>query len=49
MPKNLLQDVLERAYRHWPRIVRGGEPEPYIRRLLANAAVDRRRQLRRWP
>lgn len=47
--EDLLQDVLERAYRHWPRIVRGGEPEPYIRRMLANAAVDRRRQLRLRP
>lgn len=47
--EDLLQDVLERAYRHWPRIVRGGEPEPYIRRMLANAAVDRRRRLRRRP
>jgi RNA polymerase sigma-70 factor (sigma-E family) len=47
--EDLLQDVLERAYRHWPRIVRGGEPEPYIRRMLANAAVDRRRLLRRRP
>jgi DNA-directed RNA polymerase specialized sigma24 family protein len=47
--EDLLQDVLERAYRRWPRIVRNGSPEPYVRKMLVNAAVDRRRRLRRRP
>lgn len=47
--EDLLQDVLERAYRRWPRIVRNGGPEPYVRKMLVNAAVDRRRRLRRRP
>ncbi|HXP19701.1 MAG TPA: SigE family RNA polymerase sigma factor [Streptosporangiaceae bacterium] len=47
--EDLLQDVLERAYRRWPRIVRNGCPEPYVRKMLVNAAVDRRRRLRRRP
>ncbi len=45
--EDLLQGVLERAYRRWPRICRGGDPEPYVRRMLVNASVDRWRVLRR--
>lgn len=47
--EDLLQDVLERAYRRWPRIIRNGSPEPYVRQMLVNAAVDRGRRLRRRP
>jgi RNA polymerase sigma-70 factor (sigma-E family) len=45
--EDLLQDVLERAYRRWGRITRKGSPEPYVRQMLANAAVDRWRLTRR--
>jgi RNA polymerase sigma-70 factor (sigma-E family) len=41
--EDLLQLALERAYRHWPRICRLDEPERYVRRVLANASVDRHR------
>ena len=47
--EDLLQTVLERAYRHWRRICRSGDPAPYVRRMLVNAAVDRGRLLRRRP
>ncbi|MGI9005600.1 MAG: SigE family RNA polymerase sigma factor [Streptosporangiaceae bacterium] len=45
--EDLLQGVLERAYRRWPRICRGGDPERYVRAMLVNASVDRWRRLRR--
>jgi len=45
--EDLLQAVLERAYRRWRRICRYGDPAPYVRRMLVNAAMDRRRMLRR--
>ncbi len=45
--EDLLQGVLERAYRHWRRICRNGDPEPYVRRMLVHASVDRWRQRRR--
>ncbi|HEX9519081.1 MAG TPA: SigE family RNA polymerase sigma factor [Streptosporangiaceae bacterium] len=44
--EDLLQDVLERAYRRWGRITRKGDPEPYVRQMLVNAAADRWRRLR---
>ena len=45
--EDLLQTVLERAYRRWRRICRAGDPAPYVRQMLVNAAVDRWRLLRR--
>jgi RNA polymerase sigma-70 factor (sigma-E family) len=47
--EDLLQIALERAYRHWPRLCRSGDPERYIRRILANASTDRWRRLARRP
>jgi RNA polymerase sigma-70 factor (sigma-E family) len=47
--EDLLQTVLERAYRRWRRICRSGDPGPYVRRMLVNAAADRWRLLRRRP
>jgi RNA polymerase sigma-70 factor (sigma-E family) len=47
--EDLLQIALERAYRHWSRLCRGGDPERYIRRILANASTDRWRRLARRP
>jgi DNA-directed RNA polymerase specialized sigma24 family protein len=45
--EDLLQLALERAYRHWPRVCRTGEPERYVRGILANASADRWRRLTR--
>ncbi len=47
--EDLLQTVLERAYRRWRRICRAGDPARYVRQMLVNAAVDRWRLLRRRP
>ncbi len=47
--EDLLQGALERAYRHWGRICRSGDPERYVRRILANASTDRWRRLGRRP
>lgn len=47
--EDLLQTVLERAYRRWPRICRSGDPAPYVRQMLVNASLDRWRLLRRRP
>jgi len=42
--EDLLQLALERAYRHWTRVCRSGEPERYVRRILVNASNDRWRR-----
>jgi RNA polymerase sigma-70 factor (sigma-E family) len=48
--EDLLQGVLERAYRRWRRICRSGDdPAPYVRKMLVNASVDRWRRLRHRP
>jgi RNA polymerase sigma-70 factor (sigma-E family) len=47
--EDLLQVALERAYRHWPTVCKSGEPELYVRKILANASVDRWRRLARRP
>jgi RNA polymerase sigma-70 factor (sigma-E family) len=47
--EDLLQLALERAYRHWTRVCRLDEPERYVRRVLANASVDRHRRTARRP
>lgn len=45
--EDLLQLALERAYRHWARVCRTGDPERYVQRILANASNDRWRQAAR--
>ena len=45
--EDLLQVALERAYRHWPRVIKSEEPERYVRRILANASADRWRRISR--
>jgi RNA polymerase sigma-70 factor (sigma-E family) len=47
--EDLLQTVLERAFRRWPRICGSGDPVPYVRQMLVNASLDRWRRLRRRP
>jgi RNA polymerase sigma-70 factor (sigma-E family) len=47
--EDLLQSALERCYRHWRRVERTDRPDRYVRRVLANAAVDRWRGRRRRP
>jgi len=45
--EDLLQISLERAYRRRALLARDRSPEPYVRRVLVNASIDRRRALRR--
>lgn len=47
--EDLLQTVLERAFRRWRRICRGGDPSSYVRQMLVNASIDRWRLLRHRP
>ncbi|MEU9832942.1 SigE family RNA polymerase sigma factor [Streptosporangium sp. NPDC048047] len=41
--EDLLQTALERTYRRWDR-VRHDNPEPYVRRVIVNAAINRARR-----
>jgi len=45
--EDVLQIALERAYRRRQLLFRQGSPEPYVRRIVVNAAIDWRRQRRR--
>jgi RNA polymerase sigma-70 factor (sigma-E family) len=45
--EDLLQISLERAYRRRAMLVRDRSPEPYVRKVLVNASIDRRRTLKR--
>ncbi|GII80730.1 RNA polymerase sigma24 factor [Sphaerisporangium rufum] len=46
LAEDLLQTVLARVARHWPKLARDGNPEAYARRCLVNESVSWRR--RRW-
>jgi RNA polymerase sigma-70 factor (sigma-E family) len=37
LAEDLVQDVLGRAFTRWDRIVAGGDPDVYLRRMLVNA------------
>ena len=45
--EDLLQIALERAYRRRALLSRDRSPEPYVRKVLVNASIDRRRALQR--
>jgi RNA polymerase sigma-70 factor (sigma-E family) len=45
--EDVLQIALERAYRHRRQLFRHGSAEPYVRRVVVNAAIDWRRTRRR--
>ena len=47
LAEDLLQETLARAAERWSALVRGGEPEPYVRRMLYTRAVDGWRRRRR--
>ncbi|MGL5818500.1 MAG: SigE family RNA polymerase sigma factor [Phycicoccus sp.] len=47
--EDVLQAALERAYRTWPRIRRLDHPEAYVRRIVVNLVLDRRRSAARAP
>lgn len=41
--EDLVQNALEKVYRHWTRI-RGDNPEAYARKVVVNAAISRARR-----
>jgi RNA polymerase sigma-70 factor (sigma-E family) len=45
--EDILQIALERAYRRRRQLFRGGSAEPYVRKIVVNAAIDWRRSRRR--
>jgi len=45
--EDVLQSALERAYRRRRQLFRDGSAEPYVRRVVVNAAIDWRRVRRR--
>src|SRR5262249_23537570 len=42
--EDLVQEVLTKAYPRWSRILAGGQPEVYLRRMLINAHLSWRRK-----
>ena len=42
--EDLVQTALEKAYVAWPRILRKGAEEAYVRSIMTRAAIDRTRQ-----
>lgn len=38
--EDLVQTALAATARHWPRLARSGDPEPYVRRALVNEHVS---------
>jgi RNA polymerase sigma-70 factor (sigma-E family) len=42
--EDLVQEVLTRAYPRWSRILAGGQPDVYLRKMLVNAHVSWRRK-----
>ncbi|WP_134741322.1 SigE family RNA polymerase sigma factor [Nocardioides sp. 503] len=41
---DLVQEALTRAFAAWGRIVRGGQPDAYVRKILLNLYLDHRRR-----
>ena len=40
LAEDLLQEALARVAARWERVCAGGDPEPYVRRVLYTCAVD---------
>lgn len=47
LAEDLVQQTLIRVASHWERIVAGGDPDPYVRRVLYHQAVSWWRRRRR--
>ena len=45
--EDALQEALTRVAMRWPKVIRGGAPEPYVRRVLYTVVVDEWRRRRR--
>ena len=42
--QDVVQETLIKAYRHWPRVRRAGNPDAYVRGILLNEVRDRWRR-----
>jgi RNA polymerase sigma-70 factor (sigma-E family) len=42
--QDVVQETLIKAYRHWPRVKRAGNPDAYVRAILLNEVRDRWRR-----
>jgi RNA polymerase sigma-70 factor (sigma-E family) len=42
--QDVVQETLIKAYRHWPRVKRAGNPDAYVRGILLNEVRDRWRR-----
>ena len=45
--EDAMQEALTRVAMRWPKVLRGGPPEPYVRRVLYTVVVDDWRRRRR--
>lgn len=41
LAEDALQEALAKVALRWPKVLAGGDPEPYVRRALYSVAVDR--------
>ncbi|MDA8322143.1 MAG: SigE family RNA polymerase sigma factor [Actinomycetota bacterium] len=46
LAEDLAQTALARAYAAWPRVMRAGDPDAYVRKIVVNASRDRFRKRR---
>jgi RNA polymerase sigma-70 factor (sigma-E family) len=44
LAEDVVQDALSRVIGRWSKIVAGGDPEPYVRRVIYSVVVDRSRR-----
>ncbi|MHB1431675.1 MAG: SigE family RNA polymerase sigma factor [Streptosporangiaceae bacterium] len=44
--EDLFQTAMARAYAVWPRVMRAGDPDAYVRKIVVNASRDRFRKRR---
>ncbi len=44
--EDLAQSALAKAYASWPRVMRAGDPQAYVRKIVVNASRDRLRRRR---
>ena len=47
--EDLVQTALVRSAKHWAKVVAGGDPEPYVRRVLVTSHVSAWRAVARRP
>jgi len=46
LAEDVAQTALARAYASWPRVIRAGDPEAYVRKIIINSSRDRFRRRR---